>query len=138
MVIFLLKQKFFTKTSICDQDDEFIFARAGANDPNFNLRHDPVLIHRKENAKETLFASIIESHGTYSPVTETPLNPFSKVKSIEVIYDNEDYTAIEFRGVEKSWKVLLCNTDASKTSTHRLEINKEVFTWQGPFKLKIE
>jgi len=50
--------------------------RNGANDPNFNLRPDPVLIHRRDGVKSTTFITMIESHGHYSSVTEIPINPY--------------------------------------------------------------
>ena len=46
----------------------------GANDPEFNLRNEQTLIIRKKNTKNTVFASIIESHGTYDPVSELAIN----------------------------------------------------------------
>ncbi|MGB5437442.1 MAG: alginate lyase family protein, partial [Maribacter sp.] len=58
--------KFYTYTVVTHNKDEVIFGRIGANDPDFNLRNEQTLILRKKNAKEALFVSTIESHGTYS------------------------------------------------------------------------
>ena len=88
-----VRGKFFTMTTSAMPNDELIFARAGANDPNFNLRHDPVFIQRRKGGN-SIFASVIESHGIYNPVSEIPLSPFSELESIEVIHNNEDLSLI--------------------------------------------
>ena len=40
---------------------------------------DPVLIHKREVSGPTLFANIIEIHGSYNPADEIPINTFSSV-----------------------------------------------------------
>lgn len=87
--------KFYTLTAESSPGDDIILARLGANDPNFNLRRDALLIHRKENATNEVFVSAIESHGAYSPVTERPLQPYSKIKSIHGISNNSASLTIE-------------------------------------------
>ena len=72
-----------------------ILARIGANDPEFNLRREPALILRRKNTKNTLFVSVIESHGSYSPVSESALNSYSSITRIKVVLDTEEYTAVE-------------------------------------------
>lgn len=126
--------KFYTQTSAAEVGDEFIFAKPGANDPEFNLRHDPVFIHRKTNQPEAIFASVIESHGTYNPVSEIPLRPFSGIKKISVLFNLEKYTVIQLENVNTVWQVLLANQNASKFATHKMEINGEDHSWEGPFK----
>jgi len=127
---------FYTQSSAADANDELIFGRPGANDPEFNLRHDPVFIHRKKNTSNTVYASVIESHGVYSTVTEIPLNPFSTISSVSVLHDDKDYTAVEFSDSKNVWTVLLCNTDADKTKSHSLNIKDKMYTWRGPFKIE--
>ena len=91
-----VRGKFFTLTTASLPNDALIFARAGANDPNFNLRHDPVFIQRRK-ATSTVFASVIESHGIYNPVSEIPLSPFSGVAAVKVLRDNMAYTVVRNR-----------------------------------------
>ncbi|GAL71837.1 poly(beta-D-mannuronate) lyase [Jejuia pallidilutea] len=66
----LLNNTFYTYSAVTSNNDEIILARIGANDPEYNLRQEPTLILRKKNTKDAVFASIIESHGTYTPVSE--------------------------------------------------------------------
>ncbi len=73
----LRNNKFYTYTAVTDNKDEVIFGRIGANDPDFNLRNEQTLILRKKKVKDALFVSTIESHGTYSPVSELAVNAYS-------------------------------------------------------------
>ena len=131
--------KFYTGTFSVDQGDEVIFARPGANDPNFNLRHDPVFIHRKKNTKSTVFASVIESHGRYNPVSEIPLSPFSGIEKIEVIHDSKAYTLVRlFNKSGKHWTLAISNQDASEKTKHQVEIGTEKLNWEGVFKCSSE
>lgn len=129
--------KFYTITSAADRGDQIIFARAGANDPNFNLRSDPVWIHRKAGRHKAVFASVIESHGRYSPVTEIPLDPFSGLSSVEVLYDSEDHTLVQLTGkTGRSTVICLANTENGKHIRHEVNVNSKSFTWTGPYAIK--
>lgn len=128
--------KFFTMTTASMPNDELIFARAGANDPSFNLRHDPVFIQRRK-AKSTVFAAVIESHGTYSPVSEIPLSPFSELKSVEVIHDSEAYTVVQItHQTGKVWALAIANEDASESKEHLVQVENEMYKWSGPVSVK--
>ncbi len=126
------KGKFFTMTTSSLPNDELIFARVGANDPSFNLRHDPVFIQRRKGT-QTVFASVIESHGTYDPVSETPIQPFPKVALVEVLHDSKDYTVVQFRsGSEMVCRVSIANADTSKTKKHNIKLNDgSSHSWTG-------
>ncbi|MEO1518317.1 MAG: heparinase II/III family protein [Bacteroidota bacterium] len=127
------KGKFFTMSCASALNEELILARGGANDPNFNLRHDPVFIQRRR-AKNSTFVSVIESHGTYNPVSEIPDSPFSGVAAVEVLHDDDVYTAVQLThktGV--SWTLLLANQEAAKDAIHKLNINGQTVQWEGPF-----
>ncbi|MEO1715111.1 MAG: heparinase, partial [Bacteroidota bacterium] len=127
---------FFTQTTSSIMDDELILARVGANDPNFNLRPDPVFIQRRI-AKSTVFASVIESHGVYDPVSEIPDNPFGSVQSVEVLFNSELYTVIQVLHKNGTrWTVYLANEDGSRQTTHRLQFGNQPYEWEGPIHIE--
>ena len=136
------KGKFFTMTSSSNPGDEFILGRLGANDLNFNLRRDPVFIHRRQE-KNTIFASVIESHGTYDPVSEIPLQPFPTIESVAVLKDNEQYTVVSFtrgaseeEGREKmTWTIILANQNNNENAIHKITIGDQTYNWTGPYYL---
>lgn len=126
----------FTLTAASLPNDEMILARAGANDPHFNLRRDPAFILRRK-ARSTLFASVIESHGTYDPVSEIPMQPFSEIAAVTILEDAEAYTVVQIKHQSgKSWTLAIANEEASTESTHRLKIGDEELSWKGAFYLK--
>ena len=95
--------KFYTITSVGNVGDEIVLSRIGANDPNFNLRRDPFVIQRKKEASNTTFLSVIESHGSYSPVNEIPIQPYAKIQSIEIIDENNSEITFKISNKTKHW-----------------------------------
>jgi hypothetical protein len=127
-------RKFYTLTSVTNEADELLFTRIGANDPEFNLRRDAAFMIRRKTAGNTVFVSTIETHGSYSPVTELAVNSNSSIARLAVAYDDERYTAVSIEDVggRKSLFVL-ANLDASSDAEHGLEVNGRVYRWTGPF-----
>ena len=132
----LLNNKFYTYSAVTSNNDEIIMASIGANDPEYNLRQEPTLILRKKNTKDAVFAAIIESHGTYTPVSETALNAYSNIKNIEVVYDTKEYTAINIETKNNNAKVfIISNENNDKDAGHKLKINNKEYTWKGAYVL---
>ncbi|APY01526.1 alginate lyase family protein [Lacinutrix venerupis] len=126
--------KFYSLTTETTSKDEIVLARIGANDPEFNLRRDPALILRTKNSKKRTFVSVIESHGSYSPVSESAINSNSSIKSIKTILDTEDYTAIEITNVNGSAKLFITsNRNALKQKKHNITINGKNYEWSGSY-----
>ena len=126
--------RFHSLTSAVQDGDEFILGRIGANDPDFNLRRDPVWIQRRVDSDSGVFVSVIETHGSYDPVSEIASNAYSSVKSLEVIHSDENYTAIDIHFKSgKHHKVLLSLKDSSSDKQHSLEIKGQTYTWSGPY-----
>lgn len=130
------KERFYTLTSTVSNEDELIFTKIGAKDPEFNLRNDPGFIIRKKNTKDTYFVSLLESHGHYNPVSEIATNAFSNVKNLTIAYSDEAYIAIniETNTTEKSL-FLLSFKDNSKNSKHQIKIEDKTYEWIGTYKL---
>jgi len=129
--------QFYTITIATSKNDDILFARIGANDPEFNLRRDPTLILRRKNTKNTIFVSAIETHGSYSPVTESAVNSNSSIKELKMVYDGEDYTAIEITNIKGNAKLFItANTNASKEAKHKLTINDKDYEWSGSYYFK--
>ena len=82
----------------------------------------------------TVFASVIEPHGSYSPVSELALDSNSSISELRVIHDDEDYTAVTIVDVEgRSSHFIVANADASASSEHELTIGDTAYSWTGPF-----
>lgn len=137
LISWLNNNNFYTLTTATNTSDELLFTRMGANDPEFNLRRDAGFMIRRKNSKNTTFVSIIESHGSYSAVTESAVNSNSSISSLKVVHDDESYTAVAILDVNEGESVMiLSNKDSSKTSRHKLNINGQDYQWSGPYYFK--
>ena len=131
--------KFFTLSTLTSDTDEVLLTRIGANDPEFNLRNEPGFMLRRKSTQNTLFVSLIEQHGTYDPVTELSLNSNSRVKSIDVLHDSGEYTALQITDKENKVQVfIVANQEGKESAEHSLTLNGKVFTWTGPYYYRSE
>ena len=126
--------KFYTLTSATGAADEFLFTRVGANDPEFNLRRDAAFMIRRSGVDSTVFATVIEPHGSYSPVSEIALNSSSSIAMLKVVHDSDEYTAVCIEDREgRTSMFILSNTESASPAQHELKIMDTVYRWSGPF-----
>ena len=115
--------------------DELMLARIGAGDPQLNLRRDPAFIIRRHGDQGTVFASVIESHGGYDPVTESAANSRSNVARLGVVHNSDDYLAVSIEDLAGVRSVFVVSAEADQDASHQLDIDGQAFEWQGPFHL---
>ncbi len=126
--------RFYTLTSVAADADELLFTRIGANDPEFNLRRDAAFMLRRNDVSDTIFVSTIESHGTYSPVSESAIDAHSNIASLAVTYDDENYTAVRVESVAgRKGLFVLSNSDVGSAVSHELKIDGKYHRWVGPY-----
>ncbi len=126
--------RFYTMTSATLPNDELKLVRIGANDPEFNLRREAGVILRRKDTNNTLFVSTIESHGSYSPVSELAINSNSNIKELKVVVDTAAYTAIEITAINDETSLfIIANTNNSKEAEHKLKINDKNYEWSGSY-----
>ncbi|WP_026052516.1 alginate lyase family protein [Gayadomonas joobiniege] len=126
--------KYYTLSSATQSSDEILLTRLGANDPDFNLRRDPGIIIRRNEAKDTIFASVIEPHGSYSPVNELSKNSNSHIAHLAVVHDDEQYTAVKITDLDGNQQLfIVANQQASQSAQHQLKINGKSYRWSGPY-----
>ena len=82
LVSLLQGKSYYTWLSAASSDDTLHFTRTGANDPAFNLRSETGFMLRRQ-AKNSLFASVLETHGFYDESTETSLGGRGKGSSMK-------------------------------------------------------
>lgn len=126
-------QRFYTLTSVVEGGDEAILTRIGANDPNFNLRRDPGLIHRRTGGN-TLFASVYEMHGSYNYATERPLNLFSSIDHLEVLHQSADYVAVALTLISgQKYQFTFSLNDDSEATHHSINTANGKLEWTGVY-----
>ena len=130
----LNNNRFYSLTSTVEEGDSFILGRTGANDPEFNLRRDPVWIQKRDGSESGLFVSLIEAHGHYDPVSEIASNAYSGIKELEVVHSDKNYTVIDIRFEKgKTQRIALSLKDPSSNSQHSLDIKGQILSWRGPY-----
>ena len=126
--------KFYTLTTATDSDDQLLFTRIGANDPQFNLRRDAAFMLRRQQRGDTLFATLVEPHGSYSPVTERSANPRGSVEQLTVEQSDDRYSAVSFRLSDGTAQLfILANGQTDAEHRHQLTLNGVSYQWQGGY-----
>lgn len=130
------KNVFHTLTLLNSTQDQLLFAQLGANDPEFNLRNDPSLILRRQAEGETLFVSTLETHGSYSPVSEIAKNATSSLQSLSVLHHSLSYTVVQinFKSGQPTL-LLVSNNDPRETQEHQIKIHNQSYQWVGPYQI---
>jgi oligo-alginate lyase len=125
---------FYTISTASEPKDEILLTRVGANDPEFNLRRDAGMMIRRSAADNTVFASIIEPHGSYDPVTELAVDTVSNITAIQVVYDDGKYTAISIAAVSgQTMLFIVVNDNPASSISHQLQIAGKTYRWTGPY-----
>ena len=127
------EKQFIIQMNIASASDSLLFARLGANDPNFDLRRDAFNIHRKPAAKDHLFGSIISAHGKYDSVSEIASFPYAEKIVPTVLLDNGKYTivSVSIAGAAR-WLSIIGNETNTSWQQHALDIGGQTYTWNDP------
>jgi hypothetical protein len=129
------EEQFYSITTIADTTTQFLLTRAGANDPNFNIRHQPSFIVRQPESKSHFFVSVIEPHGDFNPVSELVESPQSCVSKLQLVYSDTDVAIVDcaFKNGNQYRLCLALNNDPNKE--HLVTIGVEQVNWKGNYKL---
>lgn len=119
-------------------DSEVIFTQTGANDPQFNLRHETSFMMRT-TGKDMLFASTLETHGYFNEAVEASVDARGKLHNIEVIGHNEIGSVVRITGDNICLTVMVSNQPSvTETTEHQIEINNTTYSWNGFLAVKQE
>ncbi len=132
----LNNNRFYSVTSLSGTKDTFILGRVGANDPLFNLRRDPMLIHRKTGVKNAVYVQVIESHGTYNAVTEKAQDAYASIASLTQVDAPEGYLAIKITMQSGEEQLVVLVDNAFAKAEHSITLSNQTYTWKGNYTLK--
>ena len=126
-----LGDRFYTWRWVPAESAKTILAESGANDPDFNLRREPMLIQRSNGPGNALFAGVLESHGRDDSAAEQTVASDSQIRSIETHSGNgADIMVIETLTGQRVAVAFAYDADAAKS--HNLKIDGEQIRWTGP------
>ena len=126
--------RFYSLTTLTGGDEQLYFVRMGANDPQMNILDRPGYLIRKPAARNHTFVSVLDIHGEYDLVRELTREFHSQVEGIELLRDDERYTAVRItlsRG--RSCLFVTRNRDFSPSGENRLEFDGRSYVWQGNY-----
>jgi len=126
--------RFYTISTTGNSNTEYLMTRTGADDPNFNLRNETAFMIRQPNVKNQTFVSIIEPHGFYDENKEITENFETSIKNVEILTDNEEYSAVKISTVtNNSFLLITRNKDFNNDSEHLLDINNQTVRFKGNY-----
>ena len=133
LTTWLMGDTYYSLISSANDDSEVIFARTGANDPDFNLRSEPMFILRQKAASH-LFANVYETHGYFNEAIEASLNARGRVTSVEVLQADDIASVVSLHLDDESQvKVCVSNVVGVNDNTETsVIINGETLNWTGP------
>ncbi|MGZ8491648.1 MAG: heparinase II/III domain-containing protein [Gemmatirosa sp.] len=125
--------RYYTVTTAGAPGTEVLFARTGANDPNFNLIVEPMMLVRRRAGDHT-FASVIEPHGFFSESQERSEQARPRIQQVRLVGSDATGTVVEVSGDGGlRWTVMTTNGPASATARHRATFGGRTYEWTGNF-----
>ncbi|OSZ77246.1 hypothetical protein CAP36_12595 [Chitinophagaceae bacterium IBVUCB2] len=125
---FLNDRTYYTISSLVQDKASLFLARKGANDPNFNLRHEPAFIIRKKGENQS-FVSVLEIHGKFDPINEFSSNAYPSVQQMKLIQNDDQFSIVEITIAGKKLLIAQNNNDFNNKSIH----TAGGVSWTGPF-----
>jgi len=129
---FLNGRTYYSISSLVQDKTQLFFARTGANDPNFNLRHEPSFIIRKKGSNQ-VFINAIEIHGNYDNINELSSNSYPSIQRIKLLENDADYSVAEFMVAGKSLLIAQCNKNFDSKAKHSFNKQNINIEWYGPY-----
>lgn len=107
-----------------------ILGESGANDPEFNLRREPLLILRAQREGEVSFANLIEAHGRYDGAAEQTLDSRSLVDDLDHHRVGEfDVLRLTLKSGQRYAIAVSHNPDPA--AAHSVQVEGDTIAWKG-------
>ena len=126
----LLDGRFYTYRFTTDGAIEAILGESGANDPEFNLRREPLIILRATRTGGATFAALLEAHGRYDGAAEQTVASRSRIAAMR--HDRQDGMDIVRLTLEGGRRVAVAvSHDADPAARHRARLGRDRLEWVG-------
>jgi hypothetical protein len=129
-VTWILDGRFYTYRFAGNGPLTAILGESGANDPEFNLRREPLLMLRAQRDGDASFASLLEAHGSYDGAAEQTLDSRSLVSDL----DHDRVEGMDFmRLTLKSGQrfVIAVSHNPDPAAKHSFMLEGESLDWNG-------
>lgn len=126
----ILDGRFYTYRFVPQLGGEVILGESGANDPDFNLRREPLVIQRVDGHSSAHFVSLLESHGLYDGAAEQTVGSRSQIASLRhEVANGYDLVIVETKSGRRTALAMSYSDDPAQTHTAMID-GREV-RWTG-------
>ena len=131
----LQRDKFYSLSTATTPETELFMVRAGANDADYHLRGEGAFLVREKGCKQHLFASALETHGTYDQQVEQSANLTASCREVKVLYDDAEKSIVRVSFLQGETLTLCVAYDADTKKKHSVTIDGKKIEWQGAYQL---
>ena len=128
----LLDGRFYTWRFGASAPSRVILAESGANDPDFNLRREPVLIQRVDGQAEVSFFGVLEPHGRYDGTAETVTGADSRIQDIRRVRGEGAEVIVLTLSSGKTLALGVAD-DPAAGAKHSVSADGQTWRWNGPW-----
>ncbi len=126
----ILDGRFYTYRFAGNGPLSAILGESGANDPEFNLRREPLILLRAQRDGEAHFASLLEAHGSYDGAAEQTLDSRSLVADLtHDRVDDMDVIRLTLKSGLRFAIAVSHNPDPELA--HQVALDGESLSWNG-------
>ncbi len=125
--------RYYSILTAGDTESDVLFGRVGANDPNFNLRTEPLVLLRQK-AQEHLFVAVIHPHGYFSEAGELSVQARTHFNAVNIIGQNDEGSVVEILGEDNlTWQIMVNNSESSDDAVHKITVDGKTYEWTGNY-----
>jgi hypothetical protein len=126
----ILDGRFYTYRFAANGPLTAILGESGANDPEFNLRREPLLILRAQRDSDASFANLLEAHGSYDGAAEQTLDSRSLVSDLDHDrIEGMDIVRLTLKTGQRFAIAVSHNPDPE--AAHNVQADGETIAWNG-------
>ncbi|MBP7336124.1 heparinase II/III family protein [Niveispirillum sp.] len=124
--------RFYTYRFLPQAGATAMLAESGANDPKFNLRREPILIQRLDNATAASFVGVLEPHGEYNGAAEYTLRGRSRIADLSHVTGPGGDVVTLTLATGARLRLAISDNPAADAG-HEVVVDGAPVRWQGPF-----
>ncbi len=126
----LTGNRFYSVIALTASPSQVLFAQLGANDPDFNLRPQQVMIRRVSGVTRTTFVSVLESHGEYNAAAESTINNRPTIKNLSFI-EQDDAQLVTLNTTKSATYHIAFSRIRDSESRHVVVLDGISLEWEG-------
>lgn len=136
----LCGDRMYSSTTETTPETQVYLARLGANDPDFNLRSEPMLMLRVRDRSDYSFVSCLETHGRYDMQVEQSANLVHSCTGVQTLVDCSDAIIARYSFIGgHSLTLCVWTSDPTADAVHSVDVPGEgTISWTGVSHLIIE